>query len=99
MNKSIYPLAVIWALTSSPGWAGDPDPGTPTQPVAAASVDNQSNESDAECVQQTGTHITERHRHCSVSPGHVYVMGDIDSTGAASTADALRKLSPGITLR
>ena len=60
------------------------------KPQAAATASN-----DRACV--TGTRISGS-EPCT-SPGRVYTDNDIQNTGAATAADALRLLDPSITVR
>ena len=47
------------------------------------------------CLQETGSHVRRsEERRCMSGPGQVYTREDIDRTGATTTGEALRKLSP-----
>lgn len=46
----------------------------------------------------TGTHIVSKDRNCPMPAGRSYSKEDIANSGTASTADALRKLDPAISL-
>ncbi|MFA5938676.1 MAG: hypothetical protein WC809_04910 [Sinimarinibacterium sp.] len=49
------------------------------------------------CLQETGSHVSRSEdRPCVAAPGQVYTREDIDRTGATTTGDALRKLSPSV---
>ena len=52
------------------------------------------------CIRETGTRIDARDEDgCTGAPGESFDRDDIDRTGATDTADALRKLSPKVTIR
>ena len=69
---------------------------TATQTAAEKSADRF-------CLRETGSHlhaITTYHKQsaveCAKAPGRAYTREDIERTGAATTADALRRLDPSI---
>lgn len=50
-----------------------------------------------QCLRETGSHIARNeNRPCAGGPGETYTREDIDRTGATTTADALRRLSPSV---
>ncbi|MEQ1439560.1 hypothetical protein AAG565_09355 [Fontimonas sp. SYSU GA230001] len=49
------------------------------------------------CLQQTGSHLQRSEdRPCVAAPGQVITREDIDRSGATTTSEALRKLSPAV---
>lgn len=54
---------------------------------------------DNGCIRETGTRLKRRDaKGCTGAPGESYSRADIDRTGAVDTADALRRLSPRVTV-
>jgi hypothetical protein len=50
---------------------------------------------DTGCVRDTGTRIAKRdEKGCTGAPGNSFNRDDIDRSGAVTTAEAVRKLSP-----
>ena len=96
-------LAAATAYAQAPV---EPAPAAPqaTEPRAAPDSEAQTPAgqadkrrlSDAHCLRQTGSRITQRDgkARCNGQPGRVYSKDDIDSTGHTNLADALRALDP-----
>lgn len=71
------------------------------EPVAAAAAEPATTEAapaeKANCLQETGSRIsTSADRPCISAPGQVVTRDQIERTGAATTAEALRKASPAV---
>ncbi len=64
----------------------------------------EQRDADRFCLRSTGTHVlsvtrkpnSDRAVECAAAPGRVYTREDIQRSGAATTADALRTLDPSI---
>ena len=54
---------------------------------------------DRRCLAETGTRIRGVARRCDAQAGDAYDRDEIDRTGAVTTAEALRRLSPTVTIR
>lgn len=55
---------------------------------------------EAGCIRTSGTHLKQRDaKGCTGAPGQSYSREQIDRTGANNTADALKALSPRVTVR
>jgi hypothetical protein len=67
---------------------------TATRPDTKPSATAQN----VQCPTATGSRITPNGTDCS-APGRTYSSQDIDRTGQADTADALRLLDPAVTIR
>lgn len=68
-----------------------------TNVVIAAETDADE---DRRCLTETGSRIRDEDgRRCDAQAGDAYDRDDIDRTGAGTTAEALRKLSPSVTIR
>jgi len=51
-----------------------------------------------QCLRETGSRIPPKDGACINAPGQVYDKREIDSTGAVTAGDALRNLSPSLTV-
>jgi hypothetical protein len=80
-------LGACLALTAA-GCAVSPETRLAAQAPKPTSLD---------CLQSTGTRIKLGERECSAATGRSYSKDDLDRTGAATTAEALRRLDPSIT--
>lgn len=88
MNKLLPALASAVFLL---GCAGNAKDRPAEQPETAKAAEPQN------CLQATGSHIKRSEdRPCLAGPGEVYTRDDIDRTGATTTAEALRRLSPTV---
>ncbi|MDD3762078.1 MAG: hypothetical protein PHP86_02155 [Nevskiales bacterium] len=103
MSRSVHlvpALIVLAALASGPTAARANDTTAAETTVAAPEMTSDAPEAraaDAHCLTETGSRIkTSAERPCISAPGSVYSRDDIDRTGATSTAEALRRLSPSI---
>ncbi|SFF31753.1 iron complex outermembrane recepter protein [Fontimonas thermophila] len=93
MNRLLMSAAVALlascASTPRPPNAAQAIPETST-PVLTRAADRPSN-----CLLETGSRIPRTATDpCVAAPGQVYTREDLDRTGATTTAEALRKLSP-----
>lgn len=66
------------------------------QPTATDSeIAGQKAAQPAHCLTETGSRIKPSAEHrCLAGPGQAYTREDIDRTGATTTTEALRRLSP-----
>lgn len=73
---------------------------SPAQKDSAAAPKTDTAQAPTEqphCLQETGSRVSRsKDRPCIAAPGQVYTREDIDRTGATTTGDALRKLSPSV---
>jgi len=99
--NAAYLLACA-ALLAAPAalYASDPTP-VPTastetaQPPSEESTPVQA----SNCIRDTGTHLQHRDENgCLSVPGRSYSKADMDSTGATTAGDALKSLSPSLTV-
>ncbi|MES0874069.1 Plug domain-containing protein [Sinimarinibacterium thermocellulolyticum] len=92
-HKRLYPLVWITAalLTSSAAYASETH--SPTAPADAQTAAAES----SNCLQHTGSRIRRSEaRPCVAAPGQVITREEIERTGATTTADAIRRLSPSV---
>lgn len=61
-------------------------------------VDVRSAAVDADCAPRTASRIERKDDDCSIGPGRTYTQDDLRRTGAFSTAEALQRLDPSITV-
>lgn len=56
---------------------------------------------DRYCLRETGSHIVSKHKKSCISSanGTAYNRDDIDRTGATDLAEALRRLSPSVSIQ
>lgn len=102
--NAIQTAGCLLALALSSGaWAADKDTATASsaspaelKPMALVPEPQLANN----CLLETGTHLTgdAARRRCLAEPGEVYTHADLESTGAATTAEALRQLDPRISI-
>lgn len=94
-------LAFAGAVSAqSADMAEEPEEANRSRAAAKA----QTKSSDRICIEQTGSRITAARnarskgaeRDCVAAGGRVYTRGDIENSGEADLADALRKLDPSI---
>ncbi|TJY62109.1 hypothetical protein E4T66_07710 [Sinimarinibacterium sp. CAU 1509] len=96
MQFRILQLVAVSAIALAPValYAAD------VQSATAESEQQESATAPAEtenCLTQTGSHLQRDAKHpCVNAPGQVITREQIDRSGAATTADALRKLSPAV---
>ncbi|MDP9142570.1 MAG: hypothetical protein M3O62_17500 [Pseudomonadota bacterium] len=65
--------------------------------VAATTEKAMAAEPQPNCLQNTGSRIKpDADRPCISAPGQVITRDQLDRTGAATTAEALRKASPAV---
>ena len=54
---------------------------------------------DRNCLRETGSHVSSKNRkECINANGTAYSRADIDRTGATDLAEALRRLSPSVSI-
>lgn len=93
MNRLLTLAAT--ALLAVPAFAEDAV-ATPAAADAQPQVQAETRE-PFNCLKETGSRIKPAEdRPCIGAPGQVYTRDDIDRTGATTTAEALRKLSPSV---
>lgn len=66
--------------------------------LAADTQQLTSRAPDRTCLKSTGTRIQLNEDQCAFVTGRSYSNEDIDSTGAFTTAEALRMLDPSISI-
>lgn len=67
------------------------------QPHQEQAEPAQTSAAEPDCLRDTGSHIRRTEDDpCVSAPGSVYSREDIDRTGAITTAEALRRLSPAV---
>lgn len=80
-----------------------PAPAPAPAPLAGETVAVDAPETppgaEERCLRETGSRIHTDRRHCDAMAGDVYDRDDIERSGATDTADAIRKLSAGATVR
>lgn len=61
-------------------------------------VDVRSAAADVNCAPRTASRIERRDGDCSIGSVRTYTQDDLRRTGAFSTAEALQRLDPSITM-
>jgi hypothetical protein len=100
----IHPLLLAaWFGVASFGLcAQGADPGAPDQTATDAAMAGEAEGADLaelDCIRETGTRIKPRESaadDCLNLPGRSYSRKDIERTGHANLAEALRMLDPSI---
>jgi len=69
--------------------------GTPPTEKRVATNATGSTAAKVQCVQETGSRIQHKPGEC-IGPGRSYSRDDLDSTGAFTPAEALKKLDPAL---
>jgi hypothetical protein len=98
---------LLIAFLSSFAFAVNAEDAAP-QPAAAGEVVEITGDSvkpdeapkfERNCIRQTGSRINRQDRHgCNGLAGSSYTREDLDRTGAMTTAEALERLDPRITI-
>jgi outer membrane cobalamin receptor len=97
MKTLFRAIPLLLALSATP-LAAQTAP-LPTPDAKAADANNSDARIDSHlCLTETGSRIPQNKAHCMAANGQVYDRKDIDSTGATSMGDALRNLSPSLTI-
>lgn len=90
------PLAIAAALLAA-GCAGQPSRDDAAAKSATEPTQTSAAETPPNCMQDTGSRIRRSEdRPCVAAPGSVYTREDIERSGATTTSEALRRLSPSI---
>ena len=93
------PLVADEALAvAEPAAPSDPAPDD-ADDVETESVTVVSPRIDRRCLVETGSRIRSTARRCRAQAGDAYDRDDLDRTGAVTTAEALRRLNPSVTIR
>ncbi|MGQ3057762.1 MAG: hypothetical protein ACT6T0_11305 [Nevskia sp.] len=89
-------VAAISLLAGLPVAAGDRNSPATTTTSAPAPAPQQEDASapPAGCVRETGSRIKPAKGACGTAAGRVHDAGQLESTGALSAGDALRRLDP-----
>ena len=77
----------------------DPAVETPRADDATVAVVAAERRTDRRCLAETGSRIRGSARRCDAHAGDAYDRADLDRTGAVTTAEALRRLNPSVTIR
>jgi outer membrane cobalamin receptor len=89
-------LAVIAAITLIPMTAVAAD-AAPIDTAAAQQPPEDAAVDTTHCLTQTGSHLQRDAKHpCVNAPGQVITREQIENSGAVTTAEALRRLSPAV---
>lgn len=91
MNAVIRLLFPIAALAASAGVTAEEAASSPADEVRAEQPES------SRCLKETGSRIKpSEDQPCINAAGTAYTRKDIERTGAITTAEALRKLSPSV---
>ncbi len=97
MPFEIRNLVVLSVLAIAPLAAGATDVQPATVSPTQQDTPTTTPANAENCLTQTGSHLQRDAEHpCINAPGQVITREQIDRSGAATTADALRKLSPAV---
>jgi len=92
LNRALIGACLLLSLVSCATTPAGPGTAKPTAAVQAAPVQTLG------CARpDNGTRLPATSPNCG-APGSVYTRPDIDRTGQADTGDALRMLSPSLTV-
>ncbi|MCX7072969.1 MAG: hypothetical protein NTW01_18455 [Gammaproteobacteria bacterium] len=93
-TRILSTVAAISLLAGLPVAANDRNsPATATTPAPAPQQEDAS-APPAGCVRETGSRIKPAKGACGTAAGRVHDAGQLESTGALSAGDALRRLDP-----
>ncbi|WP_439639856.1 hypothetical protein [Nevskia sp.] len=90
-------VAAISLLATLPVAADDRDHPKTTAAPAPASQQDDASALPAGCVRETGSRIKPAKGACGTAAGRVHDAGQLQSTGALSAGDALRRLDPTLS--
>ncbi len=93
-TRILSTVAAISLLAALPVAADDRDHPTTTAAPAPASPQDDVSVLPAGCIRETGSRIKPAKGACGTAAGRAHDAGQLESTGAVSAGDALRRLDP-----
>lgn len=96
-TRILSTVAAISLLAALPVAADDRDHPTTAAAPAPASQRDDASALPAGCVRETGSRIKPAKGACGTAAGRVHDAGQLESTGALSAGDALRRLDPTLS--
>ena len=92
-------LALAASLSLATAWANEPATQANAAPAHAAPAAQVNHAvKDPNCIKSTGSRIPPKLGQCVNAPGSVYTQKQLETTGKATVAGALRDLSPSLTI-
>jgi hypothetical protein len=91
MRSAVFPSAQVACLNAALLLAACATTTPAAKPPLAATADNSA------CMTPTASRIPAAKGSCS-GTGHIYTADDVNRTGATTAGDALRLLSPSLTI-